>query len=166
MTNNNENDKILFIKEIKYLLERKIARMEVFMKVIGENGLGNKLKVLLQICFWVGIVFLVLLPFLLKAYGLHLNAAAFVIYPNGTVLLIIVRKFIKLFDSLKNNNPFCDTNVKILKSTAIVSLIGSLIWLVLIFLCLLFFGIFIALYILSELFRMGTEYKKENELTI
>ena len=36
----------------------------------------------------------------------------------------------------------------------------------LLFLCILFLGVSIALYILSELFRQATEYKKENDLTI
>ena len=34
------------------------------------------------------------------------------------------------------------------------------------FLFILFVGVAIALYILSELFKQATEYKKENELTI
>ena len=34
------------------------------------------------------------------------------------------------------------------------------------FLFILFIGVAIALYILSELFKQATEYKKENELTI
>ena len=37
---------------------------------------------------------------------------------------------------------------------------------VLIFLAVLFFGVSIALYILSELFRQATDYKEENDLTI
>ena len=72
-----------------------------------------------------------------------------------------------------------------LKVTGIISLIGSVLWLIdflyeiilvhsedivfnctLLFLCILFLGVSIALYILSELFKQATEYKKENELTI
>lgn len=160
--------------------------MEVFfMKVTGKSGLGEVLKIFLQVCFWGGCIFLVLLPFILQSFGMHLNAAWVVIYPNGIVLLIITRKFINLFDSLKNNNPFCEENVKILKSTAIVSLVGSIFWLIdfifeiglagatdivltitLAFLVVLFLGVSIALYILSELLKQATEYKKENDLTI
>jgi len=143
------------------------------------------LKIFLQICFVFGIVFLGALPFVLSSMGLHLNAAMFIIYPNGIVLLIIVYKFIKLFDSLKNNKPFSEKNVKILKATSIVSLIGSLLWLLdlmyeiflaksqmivsnfaLFFLFVLFLGVSIALYILAELFKQATEYKEENDLTI
>ena len=101
------------------------------------------------------------------------------------VLLLIANNFIKLFDSLKMDNPFTNSNVKILKNTAICSVIGSIFWLIdllyeiilaksteiifivtLGFLCILFFGVSIALYILSELFKKATEYKEENELTI
>ena len=109
----------------------------------------------------------------------------FVIYPNGIVLLIITHNFIKLFNSLRLNNPFCSENVKILKTTGIVSLIGSILWIIdflyeiilaksseiifnstLVFLSILFLGVSIALYIIAELMKQATEYKQENELTI
>ena len=76
-------------------------------------------------------------------------------------------------------------NVSILKKTGKISLIMSILWLfdlifmmiiihnfhinyilVLLFLIVLFFGVFIALYILAELMRQATEYKEENDLTI
>ncbi len=155
------------------------------MEVKGKDGLGNLLKNILQICFYGGIIVLIALPIFLHSLGLNLNATAFVIYPNGTVMLMIVYKFIKLFDSLKNNNPFCDNNVKILRSTGRIALVGSILWIIdlffevflaktydivlivtLAFLALLFFGVYIALYILSELLKEATKYKKENELTI
>lgn len=155
------------------------------MKILGENGLGRILKEFLQICFYGGIILLIVLPFLLKFAGLNLNATAVVIYPNGIALLIIVYQFIGLFDSLKINNPFCMENVKKLKYAGIASLVESILWiidltyqlvlaknfdpliiLVLIFLFILFIGVAIALYILAELIRQGTEYKVENELTI
>lgn len=155
------------------------------MKVTGKSGLGDILKRFLQVCFWGGIIILIALPFILQGFGLNLNASSIVIYPNGIILLIITHKFIELFDSLKKNNPFCDNNIKILKSTAVVALIGSIFWLfdllyeivlvkevdivvtlTLAFLFILFFGVSIALYMLSELLKEATEYKKENELTI
>ena len=155
------------------------------MKVTGNNGIGSILKVVLQTCLFGGIFVFVSLPFILQLFGLNLNATAFVIYPNGIVLLVIAHNFIKLFDSLKNNKPFCDNNVRILKITGIAAVVEAVLWLVdlfyeiilaqvfdivvivvLIFLCVLFLGVAIALYILSELFKEATEYKKENELTI
>lgn len=155
------------------------------MKILGENGLGKILKIFLQTCFFGGIILLIILPFQLQMVGLHLNASAFIIYPNGIALLVIVYQFIGLFNSLKNNNPFCMENVKRLKKAGIASLIEAILWgidlfvqtvlvksfepiaiLVLIFMFILFIGVAIALYILSELLKQATSYKEENELTI
>ena len=155
------------------------------MYLLGENGLGKILKVFLQTCFFGGILLLIIWPFQLKLLGLKPNAVALVIYPNGIALLVIVYQFIGLFDSLKNNNPFCIENVKRMKYAGIASLIEAVLWgldlvyevvlaktieplfiTVLGFLFILFTGVAIALYILSELFKQATEYKKENELTI
>jgi len=143
------------------------------------------LKIFLQICFWGGIAVLIVLPFMLQMVGLKLNATAFVIYPNGIALLVIVRQFIGQFDSLKNKKPFCMENVKRLKISGIASLVETALWtidllytvflakgadviivLVLAFLIILFAGVSIAFYILAELIKQATEYKEENELTI
>ena len=155
------------------------------MEIFGEKGIGKFLKVLLQVCFWGGIAVLIVLPFLLQLVGLKLNATAFVIYPNGIALLVIVRQFIGQFDSLKNKKPFCMENVKRLKTSGIASLVETALWtvdllytvflakgadviivLVLAFLIILFAGVSIAFYILAELIKQATEYKEENELTI
>lgn len=155
------------------------------MQITGKKGIGNILKILLQIAFYGGIIFLVILPFILQAFGIQLNASMYIIYPNGIVLLMIVKQFIKLFNSLKNNQPFSQSNVTILKNTAKVALIESFLWLmdllyemilakaydillilVVTFLSILFLGVSIALYVLAELFKEATQYKQENELTI
>ena len=155
------------------------------MKITGEKGIGKILEVFLQECFYCGIIILIGLPFILNKIGFNLGASMYVIYPNGIVLLMITNKFINLFNSLRLNNPFCEENVKLLKITGIISFIGSVLWLIdflyeifvvrsvdivfnctLLFLCILFLGVSIALYILSELFKQATEYKKENDLTI
>ena len=155
------------------------------MEIFGEKGIGKFLEVLLQVCFWGGIAVLIVLPFLLQLVGLKLNATAFVIYPNGIALLVIVRQFIGQFDSLKNKKPFCIENVKRLKTSGIASLVETALWtidllytvflakgadviivLVLAFLIILFAGVSIAFYILAELIKQATEYKEENELTI
>ena len=126
-----------------------------------------------------------MLPFLLQLVGLKLNATAFVIYPNGIALLVIVRQFIGQFDSLKNKNPFCIENSKRLKNCCIASLVETalliidllymiflvksediFVLLVMVFMIILFIGVSIAFYILSELIKQATEYKKENDLTI
>lgn len=155
------------------------------MRVTGEKGLGNYLKIFLEVCFCVSVILMIALPFILGFFGMNIGASAFVIYPNGIVLLFIAYKFIRLFDSLKQNDPFCENNVKLQKSASKIALIGSFIWFVdllyeiilaksddivvlltLAFLCILFLGVSIGLYILSELFKQAKEYKEENELTI
>lgn len=155
------------------------------MKITGKQGIGRILKLFFQICFYIGIIILIILPFVLSKIGFNLGVTMYVIYPNGIVLLVITYKFISLFNSLVLNQPFSDRNVKTLKSTGTISLIGSMLWLIdflyeiflakstdivfnstLLFLCILFFGLAIALYILSELFKQATNYKKENDLTI
>ena len=155
------------------------------MVILGEKGIGKFLKKFLQICFWGGIVLLIILPFMLQMLGLKLNATAFVIYPNGIALLVIVCQFIGQFDSLKNRKPFCMENVKRLKISGVASLVETALWtidllytvfwtkdadvvivLVLAFLIILFAGVSIAFYILAELIKQATEYKEENELTI
>ena len=155
------------------------------MQVVGKNSIGNFIKIFLQICFYIGIVLLAILPILLRKIGFNMPLCMFILYPNGIILLLITRNFIKLFDSLKNNKPFCKENVKILLQTSIISFIGSIFWLIdllyelylvnskdivfnaiLIFLSILFLGVAIALYILSELFNQAYECKTENDLTI
>lgn len=155
------------------------------MKIAGEHGIGKILQIFLQICFYIGTIILIILPFILNKMGFSLGASMYLIYPNGIVLLIITHKFILLFNSLRINNPFCDENIKLLKTTGIISIIGSIFWLIdflyeiilvrstdiifnstLLFLSILFLGVSIALYVLSELLKQATEYKKENELTI
>ena len=155
------------------------------MEILGEKGIGKFLKIFLQICFFGGIALLIILPFALQMVGLNLNATAFVIYPNGIALLVIVWQFIGQFDSLKNRKPFCMENAKRLKISGVASLIETALWtidllytvclakgaeviivLVLAFLIILFAGVSIAFYILAELIKQATEYKEENELTI
>ena len=154
------------------------------MKVYGKDGIGSFLKVLLQITFIIGIPITLMLPFIIKING-NLIVKILFIYPICIFFLFFVYQFIKLFNSLKDNNPFNYNNVKTLKKASYISLIMSAIWiinilitifiikntyinyiLVLLFLTLLFFGVFIALYILSELLNNATKYKEENDLTI
>ena len=143
--------------------------------------LGKILKNILILGFIIACILLIFVPFILS----NVKYAMFITYPNGIVMLAITYQFIKMFKSLEDNNPFTHNNVKILKNTSILSLIESILWLidlifvisvlkntyinyiiVLIFLTILFLGVFIALLILSELFKQATIYKEENDLTI
>lgn len=154
------------------------------MKILGKNGLGNFLKILLQIVLVLGIVILISFPFIIYYENPQINPNIVIFYPNAICLLVIVWQFIGLFDILKNSNPFCENTVKRLLAAAKASGVASVFWildllyetfiagimtpfvLVLGFMVILFIGVTIALYILSELFKQGLEYKNENDLTI
>lgn len=151
------------------------------MKILGEKGLGKILKIILIIAFIIAIPTIILLPITMN----YKISSMVIIYPNGILMLLFTYQFIKMFKSLEENNPFTFNNVKLLKKSGYISLILSFMWLidllylifilhntyfnyilVLTFLIILFFGVFIALYIISELIREATIYKEENDLTI
>lgn len=152
------------------------------MKIFGHNGLGAILKCLLEIGFCLGALILLAMPYLLNIINESLNLYWFMVYPAGILFLVIVMVFIKLFDSLKDNNPFNRNNLKLMNiakyaSFGISGFIVVEIVLVLtlyqdknmvflIFLAVLFFGVFIALHILKEIMGQAIIYKEENELTI
>ena len=148
------------------------------------SKIGKFIKIFLIIGMIISVPLIIISPMLLNHTSKSMYSM-FIIYPNGLLILIFAYQFIKLFKSLEDNNPFNDDNVKTLKLSGIISLITSIMWIVdllfmifvikntyvnyiivLLFLAALFFGVSIALYILSELFRQATEYKKENDLTI
>lgn len=151
---------------------------------LNSKKLGKILKYILIVGFIISIPIIITMPFLLKNNISTINTII-IIYPNGILMLGIIYQFIKLFKSLEINNPFNYENVKILKNTGTISLIMSIFWIidlidmifiiknsyinyiiVLVFLAVLFFGVSIALYILSILFKQATDYKIENDLTI
>jgi len=152
------------------------------MKIFGHYGLGAILKFLLQVGFGLGLAILVAMPYLLKIINESLNWYWLIVYPTGILFLIIVIVFIKLFDSLKDNNPFNRNNLKLMNIAKYASLgisefiIVEIILVLtlyrdknvifLIFLTILFFGVFIALHILKEIMYQAILYKEENELTI
>ena len=106
------------------------------------------------------------------------------LYLNGITMLVIVKQFIELFDSLKIEKPFCNGTVERMNIASIAAGIMTGLFLIetiykfasnnsdikinciLVFMTILFLGVAIALYILAELFRQAAEYKSENDLTI
>lgn len=147
------------------------------MKVYGKNGLGSFLKISLEIVFALIIIMMIVVPFKIKK--------VIVFYPNIICLLVIMYAFIKLFDSLKKEEPFCKETIKNINIAKIASAIASVIWalqtlyeiilvkypdplsvFILFFMFILFLGVTIALYILKEIFIKATNYKEENDLTI
>ena len=148
----------------------------------------KKLGRILHIILIVGLVLFIpcfiMAPFLLKNNSSDLFSCLF-LYPNGILMCFIIIEFMKLFKALEDDSPFTYENVNTLFKTGTISFIMSILWIVdligmifivhntyinyiivLLFLFLLFFGVGIALYILSLLFKKATEYKIENDLTI
>lgn len=151
------------------------------MKIVGKASLANVIKICLQIVFGIGILVIILLPFLLKWYTLYINPqlsyypALILLYISGVPALVIVREFIIMFKTLKDENPFVMSNVKHLKIVSICSLIIAVEYFLGLFIITSVFaivvvGVFViawlGLYILSELLKQAIQYKEENELTI
>ena len=139
---------------------------------------------IIKIAFLVAIPIIIILPFIIKGEN-NIIFYMSIIYPNSILMLGIMYQFIRLFSSLEKNNPFTIDNVKILSNTSKISYSMSLLWIidlfillfgiknndlnyiiVIIFLSILFFGVGVALWLLSALFQKATDYKEENELTI
>lgn len=154
------------------------------MEILKQNRLGKILRIVLIISLILIVPLIIISPLLLN-HTSKIIYSMFIIYPNGTLMMLIVFEFIRLFKSLEENKPFTFKNVKILKETGLISLVMSILWIidllfmifiinnsyinyiiVLLFLFILFFGVSIALYILSELIKQATIYKDENDLTI
>lgn len=152
------------------------------MKVTGKKSISSLIKIFLQILICTGIVVLILLPLLLKEYIQYINPildyypALILLYVSGIPAIVIVYEFIKLFGSLKEDNPFIARNVKALKISSICSFIIAIEYTLGMFLVtnsifgIIIVGVFIiawlGLYILSELLQKAIEYKEENDLTI
>lgn len=156
------------------------------MKVEGKKSIGSLLKILLQICMVIGALLLVFLYSILKAFNLHFDLFVVMIYPCGIFFLALIYQFVGLFNSLKENKPFCNDNVIKLNRGMIISFVISALIVIALcfsiflyndyytfrfnvcigFICVLFFGVGIALYILRELFKKAIAYKEENDLTI
>lgn len=155
------------------------------MKIDGNFGIAKLLKILLKVCFLVLSFILIFLFEIVDLLNLHFDLFILSIYPCGLCFLVLIYQFIKLFESLENNTPFLRVNILRLKNSMISSFIISLFVFIslllsifkydyyslqlkycIFFIQILFLGVSIALYILSELFKLAINYKEENELTI
>ena len=155
------------------------------MQLNGKYGVGNLFRILLILFSFVCIMFLLFYIKILEVFNYSLDFFLGMVYPIGFCFLGLVYQFIKLFDSLKNNNPFCYNTVIVLKSAMIFSYIISLLLLIsliiivfvydyysfgikicVLVVSILFFGVGVALYMLKELFKQAVSYKEENDLTI
>ena len=154
------------------------------MLKINTEQAGKILKKIIKVAFLVAIPIIIILPFIIKGEN-NIIFYMSIIYPNSILMLGIMYQFVRLFSSLEKNNPFTIENVNILSTTSKISYSMSLLWIidlfillfgiknndlnyiiVIIFLSILFFGVGVALWLLSVLFEKATNYKEENELTI
>lgn len=175
------------------LLVKSEKGVEFKMKVTGKKGLGSILKIMLQIGFVVDIFIIIAIFIYLFFTNNNMDIVKGIFTSSIAVLmLIIIKQFIGLFDSLKIEKPFCEENIKRFKKASLASgaifielLIATIFNICIheygieeiflyfvshdigmIFLTILFLGVSIALYILSELFKQANDYKSENDLTI
>lgn len=149
------------------------------------NKLGSYVLIILRIGFVLGIITLLIIPLLTKMFSQPFDLFVLMIYPCGICFLLLVKEFVKMFKTIEDNNPFCNNNVFSLNKSKNISFIISILILIALifsqflydyyslqlkvclgFVCLLFFAIGIALYILKELFAKAVFYKEENDLTI
>lgn len=155
------------------------------MKKDKTKIIATTISILLKISIVIGVILLHCLWKILEVLNIKFDLLVFLIYPSGILFLMLVYQFIKLFKLLKIENPFSMIMVKYLKETMWISFIIGIIILIalllsifvyptytiavkisLTFFTILFIGVGIALYLLSELFKQATEYKEENDLTI
>ena len=152
------------------------------MKILGKNSISNYIRICLQLVFIGGTLILITLPVLLNYYLQLFNLPTDIypptltlLYVSGIPALIIIYQFIKLFESLKDANPFVTKNSNYLKTSSFCSLIIAIEYFISIFIfksvftiiiMMIFIIAWIGLYILSELFKQAINYKEENDLTI
>ena len=155
------------------------------MKKNNLYKLGNTIKIVLEIFTIISILVLLLLYPITKGLKIHYDLFIMCIYPCGLCFIYLIYQFICLFDTLKNNNPFCFENVDRFKNSMYSSIIMSILiicaFLVSVFvynyyslqlkvallvISFLFICFSVCFYVLSLLFKKEDIYKEENDLTI
>lgn len=151
------------------------------MKITGKKSLSSLIEICLKIIMIIGIIIVLGLPFFLQKYAewmhpqIEYYPSLAILYASGIPALMIVYRFIKIFHTLKEDNPFNMENVKNLKVISNCSLLIMLEYMVGIFFitsvfAIVIIGVFavvwLGCYILAELLKKAIDYKEENELTI
>lgn len=154
------------------------------MELNKTKKLGAILELVLRIGLIIGIIFLMCYYSLLEMLDIEVNLFLLMVYPCGLSFLGLVNQFIGMFGLLKINNPFSKETITYLRKGMYISFIISFLVAISLsiliinnlyvlavklcigFICVLFFGVGIALYLLKELFKEALQYKEENELTI
>ena len=171
------------------------------MKILGEKSLSSKvivgLKVLFTIIRLVDLLVLATIPQLItELVGMEhaeKSMASLILFimiiTTGIIALFIIYQFIKIFQHLKDNELFCEDNVKRLSTISIYCFVISTIYFItaifaiatitkyfqefvyyilfsLIILAIIFGVAGIGIKILNEIYKKAIEYKEENDFTI
>ncbi len=145
------------------------------MKITGKKSLSSLIEICLKIIMIIGIIIVLGLPFFLQKYAewmhpqIEYYPSLAILYASGIPALIIVYRFIKIFHTLKEDNPFNMENVKNLKVISNCSLLIMLEYMVGIFFitsvfAIVIIGVFavvwLGCYILAELLKKAIDYKE------
>ncbi len=154
------------------------------MKILGENSLSQKVKILLDLIFIGGIGIFISLPKSLKWYlqssFVYLNDKIYfyllaLIAITGIFCLMLVYEVRKIFKTLERKDPFMIDNVKSLDKIGLFCFLISACYISKIFLLNSFMTLIVIMVfiiaglfsiILAEVFRQAIVVKEENDLTI
>ena len=171
------------------------------MKILGEKSLSSKVIVGLKVLFTIiSIVDLLVIETIVKVIteivgmeNVEKSVASLILFimiiTTGIIALFIIYQFIKIFQHLKDNELFCEDNVKRLSIISIYCFVISTIYFItavfaiatiikyfqefayyilfsLIILAIIFVVAGIGIKILNEIYKKAIEYKEENDFTI
>lgn len=171
------------------------------MKILGEKSLSSKVIVGLKGLFTIiSIVDLLVIETIVKVIieligmeNVEKSVASLILFimiiATGIIALFIIYQFIKIFQHLKDNELFCEDNVKRLNTVGINCFVISTIYFItvvfviatitkyfqefiyyilfsLTILAIIFVVAGLGIKILNEIYKKAIEYKEENDFTI
>ena len=169
------------------------------MKILGEKSLSSKVIVGLKGLFTIiSIVDLLVIETIVKVIieligmeNVEKSVASLILFiiATGIIALFIIYQFIKIFQHLKDNELFCEDNVKRLNTVSINCFVISTIYFItvvfviatitkyfqefiyyilfsLTILAIIFVVAGLGIKILNEIYKKAIEYKEENDFTI
>lgn len=148
-----------------------------------ENSAINKVtKIVVDIFFYIGIVYVISVPFLRKILQMHYNYGSFhlkfmtaTLFISGISAVYILYNLKCMFKTLTGGNPFVRENIKCFTRMAVASAIIALIYIAKAFVLfspatvtvICVFAI-TALFCLTlrDIFKQAIAYKEENDWTV
>jgi len=171
------------------------------MKILGEKSLSSKVIVGLKVLFTIiSLVDLLVIETIIKSIvelvgmeNIEKSVSSLILFimiiATGIIALFIIYQFIKIFKHLKDNELFCEDNVKRLNNVSINCFVISTIYFItavfviaiitkyfqefiyyilfsLTILAIIFAVAGLGIKILNEIYKKAIEYKEENDFTI